>query len=123
MIPTFKRVVKRPHHIYKREEVEDILIYLSSPSLERRAIAEISRVTGIPNQTLHDWHRARIIDANWFPLASGHPQARALDPQCESGIADFVRVNYIRPGIGATRTELKCLCLDCYALQIDEERH
>jgi hypothetical protein len=32
-------------------------------------------------------------------------------------------VNYIRPGIGATCTELKRLCLDCYALQTDEERH
>jgi hypothetical protein len=123
MIPTFKRVVKRPHHIYKREEVEDILAYLSTSSLERGAIDKISRDTGIPNQTLHDWHRARVSDANWFPLASGHPRARALDPDCESGIADFLRANYIQPGIGATRTDLKHLCLDCYALQTDDERH
>jgi hypothetical protein len=30
MISTFKRAVKRPHHIYKREGVEDILTYIST---------------------------------------------------------------------------------------------
>jgi hypothetical protein len=123
MIPTFKRVVKRPHHISMHKEIDDILDYLGTSSLERGAIAKIARDTHIPEQTLRNWHRSRLADPDWFPLANGHPRARALDPQCEAAIAEFLLENRIRPGIGATRTYLKNLCLDCYAAQTDDERH
>jgi hypothetical protein len=34
-----------------------------------------------------------VGDENWFPLAEGHPRARALNPESEAAIADFVRDN------------------------------
>jgi hypothetical protein len=123
MIPTFKRVVKRPHRIYPHDEVGPILDYLRLPVLERGAIAKIARDTGIPEPTLRDWHHHRLTDANWFPLSNGHPRARALNPESETAIADFLRDNYIAPGIGATRAQMKVLCLDSYAAQSDDERH
>jgi hypothetical protein len=52
-----------------------------------------------------------------------HPQARALDPDAEAALADFVRVNHIHPGIGATRKDLKKLCLTSYAEQAGDQRH
>jgi hypothetical protein len=57
MIPTpiFKRVVKRQHHIYTHDEVDDVLEYLSLPLLERGAIAKIARDTAIPAQALRHW--------------------------------------------------------------------
>ena len=123
MIPTFKRVLKRQHHIYTHNEVDDILEYLGAPSLERGAIAKISRDTGIPDPTLRNWRRFRLADKTWFPLGQGHPRSRALGSECEAGIADFLRENYIHSGIGATRSGLRQLCLDCYAAQNDDERH
>jgi hypothetical protein len=48
--PIFKRVLKRQHHIYTHDEVDDILDYLSVPVLKRGAIAKIARDTGIPDQ-------------------------------------------------------------------------
>jgi hypothetical protein len=123
MIPTFKRVVRRSHHISTHDEIDDLLDYLTMPSLERGTIAKISRDTGIPFQTLRDWRQLRATDPDWFPLANGQPKARAFDPKSEATIADFVRHNYIRPGTGARRTDLKHLCLDCYAAQDDDERH
>jgi hypothetical protein len=47
MIPTFKRMIKRQHYVYSHDETDDILDYLSTPVLERGAIAKISRDTGI----------------------------------------------------------------------------
>jgi hypothetical protein len=123
MIPTFKRVIKRSHHIYSHDEVDEVLDYLSAPSLKRGAIAKIARDTGIPEPTLRDWHRQRVADATWFPLANGHPRARALDPHSEAAIGDLIRENYIQPGIGATRADLKGLCLDAYAEQADYGHH
>jgi hypothetical protein len=100
MIPTFRHVVKRQHHIYHHSDIDDIIEYLSAPDLDRGAIAKISRNTGIPDSTFRDWHRHRLGDKNWFSLAEGHP--RALKPESEAAIADFVRDNYTHPGIGAT---------------------
>jgi hypothetical protein len=107
MIPTFRRIVKRQHHIYKHQEVDYIFEYLTTPTLERGAITKIARDTGIPEGTLCDWHRHRCVDNSWFPLNRGHPQVRALSPDNEAAIADFVRVNCINTEIGTTRTYLK----------------
>jgi hypothetical protein len=114
MIPTFKCVINRKHRIYTHEKIDD---------LPRGAITKICRDTGIPESTLRDWHASRIADDTWFPLWKGHPQARALNPDNETAIADFLRDNCIRTGIGATRTQLRHLCLDSYAAQSDEQRH
>jgi hypothetical protein len=122
MIPTFKRVIKRKHRIYIHEEIDDLLAYLTSPDLPRGAIAKICHDMGIPGSTLRDWHASRMADDTWFPLSKGHPQARVLNPDNEPAIADFLRDNYIRTGIGATRTQLKHLCLDSYRAQSDEVR-
>jgi hypothetical protein len=40
MIPTFTRVVKRPHHIYMHKESDDILDSLRTSAFERGAIAK-----------------------------------------------------------------------------------
>jgi hypothetical protein len=123
MIPTFRRIMKRQHHIYKHQEVHDILECRPTPILERGAITKIARDTAIPEGTLYDSHRHRCIDNSWFPLDCGHSQARALNPDNEAAITNFVRVNYIDTGIGAACTHLKHLCLDAYAAQADDERH
>jgi hypothetical protein len=122
VIPTFRRVVERQHHIYHHSDIDNILECLSAPNLEHEAIAKISR-DRVPDGTLRDWHCHRVGDENWFPLAEGHPRARALNSESEAAIADFVCDNYIHPGIGATQTHLKYLCFDSYAAQNDDERH
>jgi hypothetical protein len=105
MIPRFQRVVKRPHRVYAHKEIDDILNYLAQADLSRGAIPQISRDTGIPCKTMRDWHRQRTqgVGENWFPLAQGHPQTRALSAENETGFADFIRVNHIQTGKGATR--------------------
>jgi hypothetical protein len=79
-VPRFKKIVKRPHRIYCHEDIDDILIYLSNPLLPLGALAQISRDTGIPIQTLSDWrkHRTSPNESCWFPLESDHPNKRAL---------------------------------------------
>jgi hypothetical protein len=95
MIPTpsFKRVVKRRHHIYLHREIGDLVEYLSLPVLERGATAKIARDTAVPAQTLRHWRCHRRADKSWFPLARGHPRARALSPPMEAALADFLREN------------------------------
>jgi hypothetical protein len=86
MIAASQRAIKRSHHIYNHREIDDVLEYLSQPEPPRGAIAEISRDTGIPRQTLTDWHQKRIEEGgeDWFPLAQGHPKARALSAENEA---------------------------------------
>jgi hypothetical protein len=112
MIPTFRRVMKRQHHIYHHSDIDDIIDYLSAPNLERGAIAKISQDTGIPDGTLRDWHCHRVGNENWFPLVEGHSQARTRNLESEAAIADLIRDNYIHPKIEAIRTNMKHLCLD-----------
>jgi hypothetical protein len=90
--PTFKRVLKRQHHRY----THDVLDSLSVPVLKLGAIAKIAREPGIPDQTLRDWHCQRVADKTWFPLTNGPPRARALNPESEATIVDFIRANYIQ---------------------------
>jgi hypothetical protein len=73
---------------------------------------------------LRDQHKQRTQEAseNSFPLADGYPQARALSPENEAGIADFIQVNHIQTGKGATRGLWKSLCLVCYVQQNDHDR-
>jgi hypothetical protein len=61
MIPTFKRVVKRQHHVYTHNEVDDILNYLTTSPLERGSIAKIARDIHVPEQTLRDRHHSRLV--------------------------------------------------------------
>jgi hypothetical protein len=105
MIPTFQRVIKHPHRVHTHKEIDDVLNYLTQSEVPRGAIPQISRDTGIPTQTLSDWHKQQTQGAgeNWFPLAQGHPQARTLSAENEAGIADFIQVNHIQTGKGATR--------------------
>jgi hypothetical protein len=125
VIPAFPRVIKRSHHVYTHREIDEGVYYLSQPELPRGAIAEMSRDTGIPSQTLMDWRQKRIEEGgkNWFPLAQGHPQARGLSPENDAGITDFVCTNYVDTGKGATRGLLKSLCLNSDAQQDDHARH
>jgi hypothetical protein len=46
--PTFKRVLKRQHHIYTHDEVDNVLDSPSLPVLKPGAIAKSARETGIP---------------------------------------------------------------------------
>jgi hypothetical protein len=81
MIPTFRQVVKREHHIYRDADIGDILDYVHQPDLERGAIAKIPRDPGIPGPTFRDWHRRKIAGENWFPLAEGHSRLQVLNPE------------------------------------------
>jgi hypothetical protein len=65
--------------------VNDVLDYLTMTVLKRGAIAKIARDAGIP-EPIHP---------------HGRPHARTLNPESEATIADFLRVHYNRPGIGA----------------------
>jgi hypothetical protein len=105
MIPTFQRVIKRPHRVYPHKEIDEVLNCLTQPELPRGAIPQMSRDTGIPCQTMRDWHKPRTQEAgeNCFPLAQGRPHARTLSAENEAGIADFIQVNHIQTGKGATR--------------------
>ena len=46
-----------------------VLDFLSQPTLPYGSIARIERDTGIPHQTLSEWHKIRKIpgNENWFP--------------------------------------------------------
>jgi hypothetical protein len=98
-------VIKRPHGVYTHKEINDVLNYLTQPELPRGAIPQISRDTGVPCQTLRDWHKQGTQEAgeNWFSLAQGHRQARALSAENDAGSADLIQVNHIQTGKGATR--------------------
>jgi hypothetical protein len=48
MIPTFQRVIKRPHRAYTHTEIDDVLNHLSQLELPRGAIPQISRDTETP---------------------------------------------------------------------------
>jgi hypothetical protein len=59
MILAFHRVIKPGHHVYMHREIDDVFEDLSQPEPSRSAIPQISRDTGIPRQTLKDWHNQR----------------------------------------------------------------
>jgi hypothetical protein len=120
---TFKRVLKRQHRIDIHDKVDDVLDYLSVPVLKRGAIAKIAQDTGVPDQIRRDWHCQRFADKTWFPLSNASSRAQALNPESEAAVVVFIRANHIHPGIGATCTHLKHLCLHSYAGQPDDERH
>jgi hypothetical protein len=46
-IPTFQKSVKRPHRIYKHQDIAPILDYLSQAELPREAIAKLNEDSGI----------------------------------------------------------------------------
>jgi hypothetical protein len=125
MIPEFHRMIKNVHHVYTHREINDVLEILSHQELPRDAIPQISRDMGIPRQALRDWYsqRSQEGDQDWFPLTQGHPPARALSNATETGIADFVRVNYIWSGKRATRGLLQSPCLHSCMLYEEDERH
>jgi hypothetical protein len=125
MILVFPRMIKRAHHVYTHREIDDVLEYLTQPELPRGAIPQIFRDMGLPRQTLQNWHGRRYQEdgSNWFPLAEGHPHAQALSDENETGIADFIRTNYIRAGKGATRGLLQSLRLDSYVPEKEDEWH
>jgi hypothetical protein len=45
IIPTFQRVIKRPHRVDTHKEIDDVLNSLTLPELPRGAIPQISRDT------------------------------------------------------------------------------
>jgi hypothetical protein len=79
MSPAFQRVIKRPHRVYPHKQIDNVLNCLTQPELPRGPISQVSRDTGIPCQTLRDWHKQQIQETgeNWFPLAQGHSQTDA----------------------------------------------
>jgi hypothetical protein len=125
LTPTFDRIVKRAHRIYKWREISPILDFLSSPVLPRGAITKVSSDTGIPVQTLSDWRKHRITEGGetWFPLIEGHPGKRIFSNEQESSMADFIRKNMIEPGNGPVRADVKILTSNAYSSQNYEDFH
>jgi hypothetical protein len=72
MIPTFQRVVKRPHRVYTHKGIDHVLNYLTQPEFPRGAIPQVSRDTGIPCQIVHDWHKQRTQE----PAENGSRQPK-----------------------------------------------
>jgi hypothetical protein len=118
-IPRFKQVVKRPHRIYKHSDIDDNLLYLTNSELPRGAIATIAMDTGIPRQTISDWHHHRISPGGeeWFPLDSGHPNKSIFNEIQERAITDYVKENLINPGFGPTRADIATAATNAYSSQ------
>jgi hypothetical protein len=116
-IPSFKRIVKRPHRHYRRSEIDPILNDLSHPILPRGAITRISKDTGIPKQTLSEWahHRRDPTTPNWVLFEAGRPLKRVLAPAVEASLADHIRENWINTGKGAVRQAVQTLAKTAYA--------
>jgi hypothetical protein len=78
IIPTFKHGAKRHHYIDTYAEVDSILTYFITPSLERGTIAKITCDTGIPHPTLLDWRSVQI--AKRQPMYRGSMSSRLGRP-------------------------------------------
>jgi hypothetical protein len=89
MIPDFERIVGRPHHVYTQTQIQPILSrFAEHPTLTRGTLSQISRDTGIPRQTLRDWHMKLQEPGNedWFPQAYGHPNRRVFAATTDAAI-------------------------------------
>ena len=116
-LPTFRRVVRRRHHVYTHREIDSVLYFVGQPRIPRGALAKIARDTGIPNQTLSDWriHRIEPGGKNWFPLEKGHPNMRIFSEEVETHISQCILENYIDTGIGATPNDVAMLAKNAFS--------
>jgi hypothetical protein len=121
-VPHFDRIVKRPHRIYAKEKIDNILIFLSQEYLPHGSLAQIAHQTGIPKQTLTRWRQIRIHPrtAHWRPYQGGHPNNRIFRDETEDAITDYIERNFINPGIGITRELLRTTCLNSFS-SLEEE--
>ena len=121
LIPKFEKVTSRMHRSYDISEILPILQFLSHPSLPRGSITKISNDTGIPHQTLSDWHRIRSTPgkSDWIPNEDGHPNRRIFSPETEDIISQKLKEELIATGIGATREDIKLICIDTYQSDAD----
>jgi hypothetical protein len=78
-IAHFRRLVKRLHRAYKYADTADTLDSLSQPVFPWDAISDISDQTGIPTQTLADWHKHRTNPEiyDWAPSSPALDEAIA----------------------------------------------
>jgi hypothetical protein len=109
-----------------KEKIDKILDFLSQQYLPYGSVAEIVRQTGIPKQTLNRWRQKRIDPrhADWRPYRDGHPNKRVFTDETEEAITNFIENNFINPGIGMTRMELRTTCLNAYSsLEVEDYRY
>jgi hypothetical protein len=118
-IPVFSRIVKRPHRVYNKEEIEPILDYLTQEKIPWGAIAKIAYDSGIPHQTLSDWRKVRTTQGseNWFPLLEGHPNMRVFSQTQEQGLKDYITTNMINSGYGPERSDIQRVASNAYSAQ------
>ena len=117
-IPDFSHISKRKHQVYEKSDIAEVLDFIGSPHLPRGAMATIHRMTGIPVSTLSDWRKTRLEQGNenWFPNINGHPHKRALSDEAEASVYSQLFSDFVSPGVGATRADIKRLSLQQFAL-------
>jgi hypothetical protein len=107
----FKR--GRYNSYYKKPELLEPIftLFLTEPD-DSYVMREVSARSHIPLKTLYSWCEKVRTEPSWRPSREHFFLApRALPPDVEETIADFVRVNFVSLGRSLTRLVLKTLIL------------
>ena len=88
---------KRPHFEVSKmmEQVEPIFVQLAQKDLPHGAVRAISERSGLNYDTLRDWRKKLLVNAEWRPYRDRNISKRALSVEQEAQLAEKIRRDYI----------------------------
>jgi hypothetical protein len=115
----------RPHREYCRGKglkiAKAAMGILTNDHLERGMFAAISRASGIPESTLRSWRQHARDDLDWRPWHTQWGQgSRIFSDEKESEMANYIRANFLEPGLLFGDSDFKLLALQQWAAKVSD---
>ena len=110
----FRKTKKYRYFHSDQRLVDQIFRIFRSKAKSEYTLVEIADGTGIPSDVLCKWRRKFDDDASYIPGVNYGLHRRRFTSHEEKCIADFIRIQYIFPGIAVRRKHLRQILFDLW---------
>ena len=119
---TMKRKYTKYHQDTKL--VKEIFEIFKNNGKNTYSLNQLSKASGIPHYTLSKWRKKFEADPNYIPGSQIGRQHRIFTDDQETMIADFIRTQFIKPGVMVRRRHLqKILYMLWESLNLDNRQN
>ena len=110
----FKKLKKQQNYRKDKQLIEEVFHAFEYESEDGLDMNDLTRRSGIPRGRLYDWHKKWEKDNKYRPGKYYGKHKRLFTQEQEKAVADFLRIQYILPGVLARRKHVRRIIMDLW---------
>ena len=110
----FKKIKKYQNYRKDNKLIEEIFSVFEEAEQGRVNMKELAEKSGVPLSRLYYWHKNWLKDKRYRPGSYYGKHKRLFSEAQEKAVSDFLRIQYILPGVLARRKHVRRIIMDLW---------